>query len=85
MKIFQGRIIAADRSEGTVTIQPDGGIVNGIVIGEEVRIVPVNPFEEYMKAEDYRYEKMHPEARIEPMRMPPESELGKPFERQPGE
>lgn len=41
MKIFHGHIVAASEDEGTVTIEPDGGNVNGIVIGQEVNIVPV--------------------------------------------
>ena len=51
MKIFHGRIVAADKNEGTVTIQPDHGIVNGIVIGEEVNIVPVLKAPSYIDPE----------------------------------
>ena len=59
MKIFHGRIVAADKGEGTVTIQPDNGVVNGVVIGEEVNIIPVeSDFDRYVKSKDYRQDKM---------------------------
>ena len=44
MKNFRGHIVAADITEGTITIRVESlGGANGAVIGEEVKIVSVNP------------------------------------------